>query len=560
MVCGSVSTQCENPLIVASGAVGVEIDGIQFAAVRPQATPISLTNCIASKVRNCTFAAVPATYTGTPTIEVLLTTCHSTVLEKNIFRCQTQPGQTYKTSQTGVLVAGGSALLRDNYLDIDCSQAGSGNYYGRGVVASNGAVVVVEGGSLKSAGIGTGVAQSGDLVLTQDTAANMIIVKNLRYNAAAVLNVAGTYTNVFTDLDIFDATSGANASGLATTAQLNTAIPHPIAQAQVGGTGSYYVEALDSSGAALPSKTDVLAIQNNTLCVRSVPTMIERPAAGTATYRIELLLYDDKGNMAAPDSPPTVDLVNQSGASLDTRLDSTTMTLVSTGRYRSIYTASATDPTGQAVWTFSVVQGGVTRAYTNTSVTVDTIAVDFTADDRIVLNSLATAADVSAIPTNPLLASDVRLPAVGSGKVVAAIADLPAAQDNAGITAAKAAAQNVDNLTKAGGGGDLAAIAGDVGALAAAVGTLTAGERAALADAILGRDVANAESAAAACSLATLLLAATNKANTICAPRQVDDLSHRWRNGTRTDTGDGGRDGAADRRHWLAIGTEVAIW
>ena len=47
-----------------------------------------------------------------------------------------------------------------------------------------------------------------------------------------------------------------------------------------------------------------------------------------------------------------------------------------------------------------------------------------------------------------------------------------------------------------------------------AAGTLTAAERQAVADVILGRDVANAEAASAVHSLATLILAATNKANT----------------------------------------------
>ena len=47
-----------------------------------------------------------------------------------------------------------------------------------------------------------------------------------------------------------------------------------------------------------------------------------------------------------------------------------------------------------------------------------------------------------------------------------------------------------------------------------AAGTLTLAERQAVADMILGRDVANAEATSAVHSLATLILAATNKANT----------------------------------------------
>ena len=110
--------------------------------------------------------------------------------------------------------------------------------------------------------------------------------------------------------------------------------------------------------------------------------MIERPDAGTTSYRIELLLYDDAGNMSAPDAAPTIALVNQNGDDRSSRLDSATMSLVSTGRYRAVYTASTSDAIEQLVWTFSVVVGGVTRLYTNTTQVVDTTAVDFTSDDR----------------------------------------------------------------------------------------------------------------------------------------------------------------------------------
>ena len=139
---------------------------------------------------------------------------------------------------------------------------------------------------------------------------------------------------------------------------------------------------------AVASSAEVVAIQNNTRVVRVVPQVIERPDSGTTTYRIELLLYDDVGNMEAPDSAPTVALVNQAGTDLIARLDSATMALVSTGRYRAIYTASVGDTLEQLVWTFSVVEGGATRLYGNTSVIVDTTAVDFTAADRTKLDTL----------------------------------------------------------------------------------------------------------------------------------------------------------------------------
>lgn len=141
-------------------------------------------------------------------------------------------------------------------------------------------------------------------------------------------------------------------------------------------------------GGLVASSAEATAIQNNTRVVRVVPAVIERPDSGTTTYRVELLLYDDVGNMEVPDSAPTIALVNQSGTDRSSRLDSTTMALVSTGRYRAIYTADAADTIEQLVWTFSVVEGGATRIYGNDSLIVDTTAVDFTAADRTKLDTL----------------------------------------------------------------------------------------------------------------------------------------------------------------------------
>lgn len=138
------------------------------------------------------------------------------------------------------------------------------------------------------------------------------------------------------------------------------------------------------------SSAEVTSIQNNTKVVRVVPDDIELPSAGTRTYRIELLLYDEVGNMEAPDSAPTITLVNQAGTDRSSRLDSTTMALVSTGRYRAIYTSTAGDTKEQLVWAFSVVEGGATRIYGNTSWITDAIATDFTAADRTLLTTLAT--------------------------------------------------------------------------------------------------------------------------------------------------------------------------
>lgn len=135
-------------------------------------------------------------------------------------------------------------------------------------------------------------------------------------------------------------------------------------------------------GGNVASSAEVTSIQNNTRCAITTPEVIERPDAGTTTYRVELYLYDSAGAMEAPDSAPTVALVNQAGTDRSIRLDSTTMALVSTGRYRVIYTADVGDALEQLTWTFSVVEGGATRVIGRQSLIVDTTAVDFTAADR----------------------------------------------------------------------------------------------------------------------------------------------------------------------------------
>lgn len=162
-------------------------------------------------------------------------------------------------------------------------------------------------------------------------------------------------------------------------------------------------------GGLVAASSEVTAIQNNTRAARVILGDIERPDSGSIAYRVELLLYDEVGNMEAPDSVPVIGVVNQAGTSRAANLDSTTMSLVSTGRYRSTYTVDSAHTLEQLVFSFTVVEGGATRVYSNTSLVVDTTAVDFTGSDRTNLNTIlanlgtpATASlsgDVAAVKT-----------------------------------------------------------------------------------------------------------------------------------------------------------------
>lgn len=191
-------------------------------------------------------------------------------------------------------------------------------------------------------------------------------------------------------------------------------------------------------GGPVASSAEATAIQNNTRVVRVVPAAFERPDSGSTAFVIELALYDEVGNMEAPDSAPTLAVVNQSLTSRNANLDSTTMTLVSTGRYRGTYTIDTNHAIEQLIFAFSVIEGGNTRVYMNTGQVVDTTAVDFTSNDRTKLDQILAdaAAAVKAIdPNNPL---DVSV--TGAAKIDWGNIDSPGATVNlSGTTIATAA-------------------------------------------------------------------------------------------------------------------------
>ncbi len=161
-----------------------------------------------------------------------------------------------------------------------------------------------------------------------------------------------------------------------------------------------YLDALNISG-LVASHADAAAIQNNTLVRIFVPDVVQRPPSGTITRIIHLYTYNEQGNMAAPDAAPTLSVANGAGTSRTANLDSATMTFVSAGHYRAVYTLRAADPTEQLVWSFTVVQGGLTRQYGGTTEVVDVASVDFNANDRANLNSVLTLAGTTGVLINP---------------------------------------------------------------------------------------------------------------------------------------------------------------
>jgi hypothetical protein len=95
----------------------------------------------------------------------------------------------------------------------------------------------------------------------------------------------------------------------------------------------------------------------------AIPPIMEKPESSSTAFRIEVTITDNQGNMKAPDSAPTIDVVNQAGTSRNLNLDSTTMTLVATGRYRCTYTVDTSHAIEQLMITISTVVGGKTRVW-----------------------------------------------------------------------------------------------------------------------------------------------------------------------------------------------------
>ena len=94
-------------------------------------------------------------------------------------------------------------------------------------------------------------------------------------------------------------------------------------------TRGAYLDALNISG-TVASHADVAAVQNNTLVRIFLPDVVQRPQSGAVTRIVHLYTYDEQGNMATPDSAPTISVVNGAGASRNVNLDAPTMALVST--------------------------------------------------------------------------------------------------------------------------------------------------------------------------------------------------------------------------------------
>lgn len=162
-------------------------------------------------------------------------------------------------------------------------------------------------------------------------------------------------------------------------------------------------EARTLASAAYATAAQINSLNVNTRANISVPIEIETPDSGTQVYKVRMFLFDVVGNMESPDSEPTVALVNAAGTDRASRLS--VVSNPSTGVYSWDYTATDDDAEEQLNWTFTVVEGGLTRVYPATSYVVEETAYRFTSTDRATLNSRAsqTSLDAEAVKTAAIL-------------------------------------------------------------------------------------------------------------------------------------------------------------
>ena len=143
-------------------------------------------------------------------------------------------------------------------------------------------------------------------------------------------------------------------------------------------------------------EASVQAIQNNTRTHVSLAGWMERPDSGNTRFRIYLNNYDTVGNMEVPDSAPTVAVANEAGTDRSgnlqhptTHVPQTTMVLVSDGRYWIEYELDSADTSPEQLnFTFSIIEGGVTRQIDRAVQVADTTGDVFTAADRTKLDTL----------------------------------------------------------------------------------------------------------------------------------------------------------------------------
>ncbi len=192
--------------------------------------------------------------------------------------------------------------------------------------------------------------------------------------------------------------------------------------------------AVDSSGNAIATASSqssllnaVNAITTNTArSMPVIPAWFVRPSADSTTYQVMLYLYTLQGQLEDADGQAvTIHARTAGGISRDANLAATAMTRVSAGKYTVDYTVASAHAQEAVYFDFTWNVGTTAMADSGVAEVQDaeSLATLAAIHERTqhLPDDPASEASIAAIPTNPLLADDVRLPT----SAIAAKADLP---------------------------------------------------------------------------------------------------------------------------------------
>lgn len=152
-------------------------------------------------------------------------------------------------------------------------------------------------------------------------------------------------------------------------------------------TRAGFLDKLNVTG-LVASAADISAITQAQRVRLIVPAAIERPDAGSATYRLWIYAYDEQHKAEDLDSDPTVTAENNTGTDRSSGLGTVTKPGSTTGIYYVDYTVAAAHAIEGLVFKVAATEGSVTTNYAAASLVVDTTAVDFTSADRAKLDTL----------------------------------------------------------------------------------------------------------------------------------------------------------------------------
>ena len=141
----------------------------------------------------------------------------------------------------------------------------------------------------------------------------------------------------------------------------------------------------------------VSVISNSTRTVVPMLEEFELPPTGqTYSYYIALNNFDGDGIPNDADSLPTVSVIESAGGASrsanlvdDAGIASTTMIKDSVGRYHIRYKVTDTHAANEGLlFSFTLVEGGVTRVFDKVARTVEEISSTFTVSDRVALGNV----------------------------------------------------------------------------------------------------------------------------------------------------------------------------